>query len=133
MEIWEEIYENAIPKGNYCTSIKNGEISGLNIELESSEYIVKIYFGAVSALRMLDEGILLKEIFCEDAVRTFKDKKFSNIIYKIKDGEFDKFVKSACNGLFDYLDLKHFILVTMNYVIEIITEWEPSIEVNKKL
>lgn len=32
-----------------------------------------------------------------------------------------------------YLDLKHFIVVTMNYIIEIITEWEPSIEVNKKL
>jgi len=132
MEKWEEIFKNTIPKGDYCTVVKNGEESGLNIELECSDHLVKINFGAVSALRMFDEGILLNGVFDEKEVERFKGDKFSNVIYKLEKGEFGKFVKNASDELFDYLDLKHFIIITMNYVIEIISQWEPNIEVTKK-
>ena len=50
-------------------------------------------------------------------------------IYKIQNGDFDKFVKQIGNELYEYLDLKHYIIVTINYVIEVITEWEPRIKV----
>lgn len=132
MEQWEEIYKNAIPAGKYQTLVKNGEEAGLLIKLEDNEYIVNIDFGIVSALRMLDEGILLEGIFDENEISRYKKNNFSNIIYKIQEGEFSKFIKKSSNELYDYLDLKHYVIITMNYVIEVISEWEPSIETLKK-
>lgn len=32
----------------------------------------------------------------------------------------------------EYLDLKHYIIITMNYIIEKISQWEPKIDVLKK-
>lgn len=132
MEQWEEIYKNTIPAGKYQTLVKNGEETGLIIKLENNECIVNIIFGIVSAFRMLDEGILLAGIFDENEISKYKRTNFSNSIYKIQNGEFGNFIKQTSNELYDYLDLKHYIIVTMNYVIEVISEWEPNIEVLEK-
>lgn len=132
MERWEEIYKNTIPVGKYQILVKNGEEAGLIIELEDNEYIVNIDFGIVSAFRMLDEGIALKGIFDENEILKYKKNNFSNTIYKIQDGEFGKFIKRGSNELYDYLSLKHYVIITMNYIIEVISEWEPSIEISKK-
>ncbi len=129
---WEEIYIGIIPIAKYQTIVKNGEGSGLFIKLESNEYIANIDFGIVSAFRMLDEGIVLEELFDESEISKYKKNNFSNTIYKIENGEFGRFIKKISNELYDYLDLKHYIIVTMNFVIEIISEWEPSIEILKK-
>jgi hypothetical protein len=131
MKQWEKI-NNSIPVGKYQTIVKNGEETGLVIQLESPEFNVNINFGAVSAFRMLDEGIVLRGVFTESEILKYKVDNFSNIIYKITGGEFGNFVKNASNDLYDYLDLKHYIIITMNYLIEIISEWEPSIVVVKK-
>lgn len=53
-------------------------------------------------------------------------------IYKIQDGEFGNFIKKTSNEVYDYLGLSHFVIITINYVIEVISEWEPSIEILKK-
>ncbi len=132
MEQWEEIYKSAIPVGKYQTLVKNGEDTGLIIKLEDNEYIVNIDFGIVSAFRMLDEGIALEGIFDENEISKHKKNNFSNTIYKIQDGEFGKFIKKSSNELYNYLDLKHYVIITMNYIIEVISEWEPSIETSKK-
>jgi hypothetical protein len=127
-----EIFKNKIPTGKYQTSAKNGEESGLLIDLESNDYLVKIDFGVVSAFRMLDEGIVLGEIFGEKETATHAEDNFSNTIYQVQNGEFSNFIKMTSNELYDYLNLKHYVILTMNYVIEVISKWEPSIEVNKK-
>lgn len=132
MELWEEIYKNTIPIRKYQTIVKNGEESGLLIKLEDNEYIVNIDFGIVSAFRMFDEGIVLGGIFDENEILKYKKDNFSNTIYKIQEGEFGKFIKKTSGELYDFLDLKHYVIITMNYVIEVISEWEPSIEVLKK-
>ena len=131
MEHWEEIYKNTIPVGKYETFVKSGGESGLFIKLESNEYIANINFGAVSAFRMLDEGIMLEGIFDEKEISKYKKNDFSNTIYEIQNGEFGNFVKKISNGLYDYLGLRHYILITINYVIEIVSKWEPSIEILK--
>jgi hypothetical protein len=132
MEQWEEIYKNMIPIGKYETLVKNGEKAGLSIKLESTEYIANINFGVVSAFRMLDEGILLEGVFDENEILRYRKNNFSNTIYRVQGGEFGNFVKKNGNELYDYLDLKHYIIITINYVIEIISRWEPSIEIVNK-
>lgn len=133
MEHWDEIYKNLIPIGNYQSLIQNGEKAGLIIKLESNEYIVDINFGIVSAFRMLDEGIILDEIFDDAEINRYKDDNFSNTIYKIENGEFGNFIKGISSELYGYLDLKHYIIITMNYVMEVISQWEPNIVVEEKL
>jgi hypothetical protein len=131
MEHWEEI-KNSIPLGKYQTIVKNGEESGLVIQLESTDNIVNINFGVVSAFRMLDEGIVLGGVITDSEILKYKANNFSNIIYKITGGEFGKFIKNASNILYDFLDLKHYTILTMNYIIEIVSEWEPRIFILRK-
>ena len=132
MEKWEEIIEKTIPSGKYQALVKNGEESGLIIELESNQHEVIITFGVVVALRMLDEGIVLTGIFDEHAIQKYKNDNFSKVIYKVQNGEFGNFMQQISDELFEYLELKHFIIITMNYVIEVISKYEPNIEVIKK-
>ena len=58
MERWKEVFINKIPKGVYQLQMSNGEEQGLTIELSKSNLCVWIQFGAVQAVRMLDEGIV---------------------------------------------------------------------------
>ncbi|MDF2804839.1 MAG: hypothetical protein K0S61_4744 [Anaerocolumna sp.] len=132
MEYWTEIYKNTIPLGEYQSLVQNGEDSGLLVKLESNHNIVNISFSIVSAFRMLDEGIILGEIFNSNEISRYKKDKFSNTIYKIEEGEFGDFIKKISNGLYTYLDLTHYIIITMNYVIEVISKEEPIIEIIKK-
>lgn len=129
MEKWEEVYKGIIPVGKYQASVQNGDEFGLTIKLESNEYCVNIFFGGGASLRMLEEGIVLENIFSGDDAKKYEKDKFYNVIYKIQDSEFNKFIKSISNELFDFLKLKHYVVVTMNYIIEVITQWEPEIEV----
>lgn len=74
-------------------ALQNGEKEGLVITLMSSSYKVFIDFGVVLAVRMLDEGIVLNELFDDEQIRAFRDKEFDNTIYQIINGEFDSFIK----------------------------------------
>ena len=132
MEQWVEINKNTIPVGEYQAIVKNGEDAGLLIQLESKEFIVNINFGAVSGFRMLDEGIVMEGLLDENEVSKYKEDNFSNIIYKVKEGEFGKFIRKVSTGLYDVLGLEHYIIITINYLIEVISKWEPNIEVIKK-
>lgn len=132
MEYWEEINKGVIPIGKYQTMVKNGEETGLLIQLESNEFIVNINFGVVSAFRMLDEGIVMEGLFEENEILKYKKTNFSNAIYKIRGGDFENQIKSISNDLYDTFGLKHYIIITMNYLLEIISEWEPNIKVLKK-
>jgi hypothetical protein len=132
MECWEEINKGIIPIGKYQTLIKNGEESGLFIQLESKEFIVNINFGVVSAFRMLDEGIVMEGLFRENEILEYKKDNFSNTIYKIYEGEFGNLIRNVSKDLYDAYGLKHYIIITMNYLLEIITDCEPNINVLKK-
>ena len=58
MERWKEVFAGIIPKAVYQMQLINGEKQGLTIELSSGHTCVRISFGAVLAVRMLDEGIV---------------------------------------------------------------------------
>lgn len=131
MEQWKEVFKGEIPEGEYQVYLKSGEERGTVIELESKEHMVNIIFGVVSAIRMLDEGIVLKGVFDEHQIQKYKKGGFANTIYEIEGGEFGKFTESIAGELYEYLGLKHYIIITMNYLIEVISEWEPQINIMK--
>lgn len=129
MERWEEVFIGKIPKAVYQMKMVNGEEQGLIIELTSTNVCVMIKFGMVQAVRMLDEGIVQGDLYSDTEIKRYKDDNFSNVIYEIQQGEFAKQINKISGGYGEILNLKHYVLITQNYNVDIVTEWEPTIEV----
>ena len=129
MERWKEVFVGIIPQGNYQTQITNGEDKGFVLELKSNNNHVVLNFGMVQALRMLDEGIVQKELYSDIEIQKFKKAGFKNVIYEVNGGEFAKQIKNVADEYWKTLDAKHYVVITQNYNIDIITEWEPVITV----
>ncbi|MGL4655243.1 MAG: hypothetical protein ACRCWM_05070 [Sarcina sp.] len=131
MEKWKVAY-NDMPKGRYQTTLSNGEENGLNIKLENDEYVIELDFGVVQGLRMLEEGTLLQDkTFNDKEILKYKEDNFLEIVYLIEEGQFKNFIKENMGDVVDILDLKHYIIITMNYVIEVISQWELEVSVSK--
>ena len=118
--MWKKVFEGKIPKDKYEMLLQNGEKQGLIITLISSQYNIEMDFGAVSAVRMLDEGIVLDNLFEEKQMEEFRKH------------EFDEFIRKIGGELYDCLRLKHYIIISLNYVVEIIAGFEPNINIIKK-
>jgi len=127
VEKWKEAFDGVIPHDNYETKLINGEENGLIIELNGQKHNVVFKFGIVKAVRMLDEGIVQNNLYSQNEIDRFKDTRFKNVIYEITDGEFSKHIESISEGMWDTFDAKHYILITQNYDIDIITGWKPEI------
>ena len=76
MEVWKEVYKGMIPKDAYKTWITNSEEGGLDIELRGSTYHVTIKFGNVSAIRILDEGIVQEGVYSDEEISKYKKDNF---------------------------------------------------------
>lgn len=131
MEKWKEVFGGIIPKAVYQVQLINGEKQGLTIKLSSGQTCVMINFGMVQAVRMLDEGIVQSNLYSENEIRKYKDNDFRNIIYEVQDGEFSEQINQISDGYGEALNLKHYVVITQNYNIDIVTEWEPTIEISK--
>lgn len=129
MEKWKKLFPGLIPQDNYEVLLKNGEEQGLVIKLLSKNYTVELDFGMVSAIRMIDEGIILNDYFDKKISNEHEKEKFSNVIYEISNGEFDDFIKKTGGDLYAYCKLRHFVIISLNFVIEIITAYEPVITI----
>jgi len=132
MEKWREIFIGEIPKDDYEMHLTNGEKQGLIIELSGSQACVTIKFGIVYAVRMLDEGIVQSDLYCDSEINKYKNNKFQNVIYEVQNGEFGKQINRISDGYGNFLNLKHYVVITQNYNVDIVTEWEPTIQVLKK-
>ena len=123
MEKWEEVFAGKIPKAVYQMRLINGEKQGLIIELSSNNHTcVMIKFGIVQAVRMLDEGIVQSNLYSDSEMKRYKEDGFSNVIYKVHQGEFAKQMNQISNGYGEILKLKHYVVITQNYNIDIVTE-----------
>lgn len=129
MEKWKEIFKGTIPKDYYQTQLINGEENGLIVELNGKDNKVKINFGLVRAVRMLDEGIVQIGVYSDDEIARFKEEDFENVIYEISNGEFEQQIKNCADGYLEVLDVKHYVIITENYNIDIVSENIPLIEV----
>lgn len=131
MEKWKEVFIGTIPKAVYQVQLINGEKQGLTIKLLSSQTCVMINLGMVQAVRMLDEGIVQSNLYSENEILKYKDNDFQNIIYEVQDGKFLEQINQISDGYGEALNLKHYVVITQNYNIDIATEWEPIIEILK--
>lgn len=131
MERWKEVFVGVIPKAVYQMQLINGEEHGLIIKLSSSHTCVVINFGVVQAVRMIDEGIVQNYLYSENEVERHKCNHFQNVIFEVKDGEFAEQINRISCGMGEVLNLKHYILITQNYNVDIIADSEPTILISK--
>lgn len=131
MEKWKEVFVGTIPKAVYQVQLINGEKQGLTIELSNSQTCIVINFGMVQAVRMLDEGIVQSNLYSDNEIQKYKDNDFQNVIYEVKDGKFAEHINEISDGYGEVLNLKHYVVITQNYNMDIVTEWEPTIEISR--
>lgn len=81
---------------------------------------------------MLDEGIVQEGAYSESQNEKYRGEKFKNVIYDVTSGEFQNQIKGFADGYADCLDLKHYIIITPSFNIDVVSEWKPSIEVSKR-
>lgn len=138
---FHKVFENQIPKEVYTVLLEGGEENGLIINLIANvnngveiveAFKVVLDFGCVQAVRMIEEGLLLNQMFDDEEIDNqmdiLKKEEFDNTIYEIIDGDFGNFIKSTSCGLSEYYGLKHYMIVTLNYVIEVVG-YEPDIKI----
>lgn len=130
MEKWKEVFIDIIPQDIYETKIINGEENGLVVELISDKNHVFLIFGFIYALRILDEGIVQSNLYSENEIKKYKLENFKNIIYEVKDGEFERQIRKITDNYWEALNAKHYVIITQNFNIDIITECEPEIKVS---
>ncbi len=130
-EHWIDRFQGRIPRRNYQARVINGEENGLVINLFSKEYDIRIHFGIVSGIQMLDEGVLLNN---EDAewsdCDSLRDQNFSSTIYEIEDGSFGNYIAASMgDDYFQARKLRQYNIVTLNYVISVVSGDKPEITV----
>ena len=130
MEVLKEVYKGMIPKDAYKTWITNSEEGGLDIELRGSTYHVTIKFGNVSAIRILDEGIVQEGVYSDEEISKYKKDNFMNCIYELEDGKFGREIEEMSSGFIDVVSIRHYVIITDNFNIDIVTEWEPELKVD---
>lgn len=131
MEKWKEVFAGVIPQGNYQTQIIIGEDKGLILKLKSDNVYIILNFGVVQAMRVLDEGVVQNDLYSKREIEKYKKDGFRDIIYEVIDGNFAKQIKNIADGYWETLDVKHYVIITQNYNIDIITEWEPEISLKQ--
>ena len=127
MEVWKEV-ENEIPEPTtfYCAAISNSEEKGLVIKLHDGSSNVTIDFGYVLSVNIIDEGMNQGYLYQAD-LSQFKQSRFRNVIYQVSDGVYSDFVKKIADGMWEAVDAKHYVIITENFNIDVITEFEPEI------
>lgn len=132
-EEWVPVCPDAIPSQKYSICASNSDADGLVIYLIGSEYEVKIEFGFIQAMQMLDEGTNLNDSpnhFVGDSVQQIRKQLFPNTIYEVHNSFFSRYIKNCMGSeLYDALKLRQFNIITQNFVISIICRWEPVITV----
>lgn len=131
MEEWKVFCKGIIPRDVYQVRMTNGEETGLSIELIGSKNRVIINFGVVISVRMIDEGMVQKAIYADEQIAKFKTNNFKDVIYELENGEFKTQMQEIADGYLDVMDIKHYVVITLNYNIDIITLFVPEITVYK--
>ncbi len=129
-EIWLDTFQGIIPRNNYSASLSDGEESGLVVTLKSEHATVTIFFGVVRAHQMVDEGVLLHGEDSEQFA-ALRAEDFPSTIYEIENGDFGCYIRAQMGqDLYGFLDCREYIIVTVNYLISVVTTHPPEITVS---
>ena len=121
MEKWIEVNPGMIPPGNYSMRLQTGDFEDLMVFLENISYEVTLDFLGDISFHCVDEGTWLFYPYEDAEFEHYRKKEFDNVLYRINNGQYSLFTKKYMGDLFEYEKPIHYIIVTLNYFIEVIT------------
>lgn len=129
MEKWTVMNHGIIPKGNYITDLRYGEDHGLLITLKNDIFCITLDFGAVVSVHCIDEGGMLFPPFAHDPYSLYRKDRFKEILYKIENSSYHNFILPITGELYKPDELHHYLIVTLDYFINIMSIWGIDISV----
>ena len=130
MEKWNEYRKGIIPKDQYAGKISYKEGMKPVIDLQSwyrgeNTNYVKIEFNQALSVRVFEEHSAFCDVF--DESEPFWKDHCSNVIYEVENGDYVNDLKKAARGKLDKVRIYHYVIFTLNYYYEIVTDSEPVI------
>ena len=128
--IWLDTFKGIIPAENYSVSLVNGEEKGLTVTLTGSMHKVTIDFGIAASVQMLDEGVLLQGADTPQ-LQSLREFSFPSTIYEIENGDLGCWLRAYMgDALYTAHNYRQYNIVTLNYVIRVVTRWAPEISIH---
>lgn len=131
-EEWVKLNEDKIPAGEYIVTnfIQNSE--GVKISLDDEKVAVEIYFdGNPLLIREAMEGIRIRT--WAEIQSKYNDKSFfrDHFFFEVNNSLLiDWAIEEGC-GFYEKDKIKHYCIVTSEELIDILAEFEPSVNVSK--
>lgn len=118
MEEWFEIYKGLIPFDDYLVKCIVDNDNNAIID-----YIGKCHFRItikdILGFRIIDESSELRDPYAEAGLAENRPTFLTNYIYEVKQVEFGDIIHSAIDK---NLSTHHYKLMSMNYLIDIVSE-----------
>lgn len=136
-EIWRNLFVDVIKNDIYDLVSIQYDYTGLAIVYVGSSHNLKINFeGHVDVFRKLDEFACLSIYENTEGLPMFRRNVKGNPFFRVKNSNLLKeigILSGGIDGGFYSEDLgkKHYCLVTRNEIIDIIYNWEPTIEISE--
>lgn len=124
MEKWYEIEKDRIPFGDYsidCYLSDSGELRIKFIGVERFE----IQIGNVVAFRIIDESSELRDPYAVVGLAKNRPKYLTNYVYEVENAEFGDLIKNIDR---DESKFRHYKMMSMNYLIDIVSDCKLHIE-----
>lgn len=131
MESWKEYQKGIIPNDKYLGRVVYQEGMKPVIELDPLSIkditSINIEFNQVYSIRVFEEHSAVWKIF-EESLK-FDDNHYENVIYEIENGDYTNDIKNAAGENLYGITIKQYVVFTLNYYFEIVTDSEPTIKI----
>lgn len=131
MENWKEYQKGIIPNDEYLGRVVYQEGMKPVIELDPLSIkditSINIEFNQVYSIRVFEEHSAVWKIF-EESLK-FDDNHYENVIYEIENGDYTNDIKNAAGENLYGITIKQYVVFTLNYYFEIVTDSEPTIKI----
>ena len=129
-EQWLKWNPSKLPEGDYTVISFTQDLEGTKIILENEKNIVKVFFdGIILLARISDEGMRIQTVG-EILYKKCDDYFFRGwFLYRIENSKLSDWVTEESGGIYNSSELIHICIVTDENVIDIISTFEPEIEI----
>jgi hypothetical protein len=130
-----EEWESWIPQQGLSGNLYNEKIldckEGLILEFRDEDFERKIIFtfdGIILSYRVTDEGCLLKRLY--SLLDRYGDSFFSKgSLFKVKNSDYLKWFLEESRGIYTQSDVEHYVFYTPDEAIEVLSTYEPTINI----
>ena len=128
-ELWIKYKESEIPNDKYELTEIALTCDGVKIVLRGHKNILIVTHIAIHSLKLSDEGIRIRTYHEIEEIQGYRNDFYGHPMYEVSNSEFFEWAMKESAG-FGY-DLKHYVLMTQNDIVDLLVTFPPEITVRK--